>query len=62
MNKVRNQKVKIPTMPLGLGATLSLGLEESQQVVAGLLQQDVVVALVGAVGIVVTAEVTETVH
>lgn len=49
-------------MPLALGPTLSLGLEETQQVVAGLLQQDVVVALVRAVGVVVTAEVTETVH
>lgn len=49
-------------MPLDLGPTLPLGLEETQQVVAGLLQQDVVVALIRAVGIVVAAEVTETVH
>lgn len=49
-------------MPLGSVPTLPLSLEESQQVVAGLLQQDVVVALVRAVGIIVTAEVTEAVH
>lgn len=49
-------------MHLGLALTLPLGLEQTQQVVAGLLQQDVVVSLVGAVGIIVTAEVTQTVH
>lgn len=49
-------------MHLGLALTLPLGLEETQQVVAGLLQQDVVVSLVGAVWIIVTAEVTQTVH
>lgn len=54
--------VKIPTMHLGLGLTFPLGLKEAQQVVAGLLQQDIVVSLVRAVWIIVTTEVTKTVH
>lgn len=62
LNKLRSQTATIPRMPLGLGPTLPLGLQETQEVVAGLLQQDVVVALVRAVGVVVTAEVTKTVH
>lgn len=37
-------------------------VEPSQQVVAGLLQQHVVVPLVGAVGVVVIAEVPQTIH
>lgn len=49
-------------MHLALALTLPLGLEEAQQVVAGLLQQDVVVSLVRQVWIVVTTEVAQTVH
>ena len=42
--------------------TLVPASQQAKQVVAGLLQQDVVVAFVRAVGVVVVSEVTQTVH
>ena len=44
------------------GRTSLLGLHTGQQVVAGLLEENVVVAFVRAVGVVVVTEIAQPVH
>ena len=46
----------------GRGLTLEAELQQAQQVAAGLLQQDVVVPFVRAVGVVLVPEVAQAVH